>query len=48
MDFDIFGKRTRNRIHGIKNHIIWIKIRGEIDEQSLERNLNREEREGQN
>ena len=29
-DFDIFGKKTRRKIHGIKNHWIWIKILEEI------------------
>ena len=29
-DFDSFWKKTRRWIHRIKNHSIWIKIRGEI------------------
>ena len=29
--------RTPRRIHGIKNHSIWIKICGEIKEQKLDR-----------
>ena len=29
MDFSNFRKRTPRRIHIIKNHSIWIKIRGE-------------------
>ena len=28
---------TQRRIHGIKNHSIWISIRGEIKEQSGEK-----------
>ena len=47
-DFNRFRMRTRRRIHGIKNHRIWIKIRGEISEQSLEKNLDHEERENLN
>ena len=34
-DFDIFGKKTQRRIHRIKNHSSWIKIRGEMKEQKL-------------
>ena len=37
MDFDRFGKRTKKRIHEIKNHSIWINIRREIKEQKLDR-----------
>ena len=33
MDFDRFEKITRNGIHEIKNHRIFLKIRGEIDER---------------
>ena len=29
-----FRKITQRRIHGIKNHSIWISIRGEIKERS--------------
>ena len=29
-----FRKITQRRIHGIKNHSIWISNRGEIKEQS--------------
>ena len=36
-DFDRFGKITQRRIHGIKNNLIWIKIRGDIKEQKLDR-----------
>ena len=32
-------KITQRRIHGIKNHSIWISIRGEIKEQSGEKFL---------
>ena len=39
MNFGRFGKQTPRRIHGIKNHSIWIKIRGEIKEKKLERKL---------
>ena len=45
MDFDIFRKITQRRIHGIKNHRIWIKIHREINEQKLDRNSGRKERE---
>ena len=38
-DFDIFGKNTRRRIHRIKNHLIWIKIRGEIIKGTREKCL---------
>ena len=31
---DRFRKITQRRIHGIKNHSIWISNRGEIKEQS--------------
>ena len=31
------GKITQRRIHGIKNHLIWISIRGEIKERSGEK-----------
>ena len=34
-----FRKRTQIRIDGIKNHSIWISIRGEIKEQSGEKFL---------
>ena len=37
MDFDRFRKRTQRRIHKIKNHSIWIKIRIEIKQQTLDR-----------
>ena len=33
-------ERTQRRIHIIKNHLIWIKIRGEIDERIREKFLN--------
>ena len=33
----IFRKKNPRQIHGIKNHSIWIKIRGEIKEQKLDR-----------
>ena len=32
-----FRNITHRRIHGIKNHSIWISIRGEIKEQSGEK-----------
>ena len=32
-----FRKITQRRIHGIKNHSIWITIRGEIKELSGEK-----------
>ena len=32
-----FRNITQRRIHGIKNHSIWISIRGEIKEQSGEK-----------
>ena len=32
----------------MKNHRIWIKIRGEINDQKLDRQYEREERENQN
>ena len=35
-----FRKITQRRIHGIKNHSIWISIRGEIKEQSGEKFVN--------
>ena len=41
---DRFMKRTSRKIHGIKNHSIWIKIRGEIKKQKLGRISEREER----
>ena len=45
-DFSRFGKKkTTRRIHGIKNHSIWISIHGEIKEQNLGRNFDHEERE---
>ena len=34
-----FRKITQRRIHGIKNHSIWISIRGEIKERSREKFL---------
>ena len=37
MDFSRYGKRTPRKIHIIKNHLIWIKILGEIKEQKLGR-----------
>ena len=36
-----FRKINQRRIHGIKNHSIWIKIRGEIKEGSREKFLTR-------
>ena len=30
-------KRTSNRLHGIKNHRIWTRFRGEIEDQSGEK-----------
>ena len=36
-DFHIFGKKTQRQIHRIKNHWIWIKIRGEIIEWTREK-----------
>ena len=33
MDFNRFRKRTQRQIHRIKNHSIWMKIRGEIKER---------------
>ena len=33
----VFEKRTQRQIHGIINHLIWIKIRGEIKEQIREK-----------
>ena len=35
-----FRKITQRRIHEIKNHSIWISIRGEIKERSGEKFLN--------
>ena len=32
-----FTKITQGKIHGIKNHSIWISIRGEIKERSGEK-----------
>ena len=37
---DRFGNKTQRRIHRIKNHSIWIKIHGEIDERIREKFLN--------
>ena len=37
-DFSILRKITQNRIHGIKNQVIWIRIRREIEVWSLEKN----------
>ena len=34
-----FRKITQRRIHGIKNHSIWISIHGEIEERSGEKFL---------
>ena len=34
-----FRKITQRQIHGIKNHSIWISIRGKIKEQSGEKFL---------
>ena len=34
---DRFRQITQRRIHGIKNHSIWISIRGEIKERSGEK-----------
>ena len=39
---DRYRKRTQRQIHGIKNHSIWIKIHGEIDEQIREKFLKRD------
>ena len=39
-DFDRFGKKTQRRTYRIKNHSIWIKIRGEIKERIREKFLN--------
>ena len=36
---DGFRKITQRRIHRIKNHLIWISIRGEIKERSGEKFL---------
>ena len=36
---DRFRKITQRQIHGIKNHSIWISIRGEIKERSGEKFL---------
>ena len=38
-EFSIFGKNTRRQIHEIKNHSIWIKIRGDIIERTREKFL---------
>ena len=37
MDFGRFRKNSLRKIHGIKNHAIWISIRKEIKQQNLER-----------
>ena len=34
IEINRFLKKTRRKIYGIKNHRIWIKIRGEINEES--------------
>ena len=34
---DRFRRITQRRIHGIKNHWIWISIRGEVKERSGEK-----------
>ena len=34
-DFDRFRKKTQRWIYGVKNHSIWIKIRGEIKERII-------------
>ena len=47
-EFDKFRKITQIRIHGIKNHSIWIKIRGEIKEPKVGKILEHEERENRN
>ena len=39
MDFSRFRKRTPRKIHGIKNHLICIMIRGKIKEKKLGRIL---------
>ena len=39
-EIDIFVKRPQRKIHGIKNHSIWIKIREEINEWIREKFLN--------
>ena len=44
-EINIFGNKTPRWIHGIKNHSIWIGIRGEIKEQSQESKFDCEERE---
>ena len=36
-ELDNFRKITKRRIYEITNHIIWIKIRGEINKQKLGR-----------
>ena len=36
-DFDILRKITQNRIHGIKNQVIWWRIRREIEDLRKEK-----------
>ena len=43
-----FRKITQRQIHGIKNHLIWISIRGEIKERSGEKFLKIRSRNYQN
>ena len=49
-EIDIFENITERRIHRIKNHSIWIKIRGEINERIREKfpNVKREKSEIKN
>ena len=35
LEVDNFRKISQRRIHGIKNHLIWIQIHREIKEQIL-------------
>ena len=43
-DFSKLGKKTPRRTHRIKNHLVWISIREEM-EQILGRKFDLEERE---
>ena len=45
INFINLRKRNQRQIHKIKNHLIWIKIHGEINEKKLGRKIEREERE---
>ena len=45
---DRFRKITQRRIEGIKNHSVWISIRGEIKEQSGDKFLKIKSRNYQN